>query len=178
MATRSRGRRARARSRAPLRKFVWARSFGFLGSDSGQLGVDLLGNFQQEYGAQLVGATVVRIRGFVIPGQAPGLEGTYGGVYAIMVDSDNTILTDSRNAVEQREHEDWLAYLPYTIQGIDLRPGEVATSNAQGNPWAVDIKSSRKVQELGQSLFLFRETPLSADSPGMEWHLSIGLKLP
>lgn len=176
MATRSR-RRGRSTRRAPLRKFVWARSFGFLGSDTGQFGVDLLGNFQQEYGAQLVGATVVRIRGFISPGQTP-LQGTYGGVYGIIVDTDNTILDDSRNAVEQREHDDWLAYLPYTIQGVENRPGNVATSNANANEWAVDIKSSRKVQELGQSLFLFRETPSLGSAPGMEWHLSIGLKLP
>ena len=55
--------------RTPQRKFVWARTQHIfaVGSDQRNYGVDLLQQFQQEYGAQLLGATVVRIRGFILP---------------------------------------------------------------------------------------------------------------
>ena len=50
-----------------------------------------------------------------------------------------------------------------------------ASWNPYASPWAVDIKSSRKIEELGQTLWLFHNSPPTV---GLSWNLSIGLKLP
>lgn len=171
------------RRRAPLRKFVWARSFGILATGAGTpLGLDLLGNFQSEYGAQLIGSTVVRIRGYIAPtaigGGADSLG--FGGVWGIIIGRDNDDYTDPLMAVEQREHDDWLAYLPWAVQNPNLAQEQLLSSNVDASPFAVDIKSQRKIEELGQTLQLWR-TQLDGgdvDWTGWEWHLSIGLKLP
>lgn len=184
-------RRAGRGRRAPLRKFVWARSFGTLGFSADPattfIGADLLGNFQSEYGAQLLGATVVRVRGFIAPGIATaGADSAgYAATVGMIVDKDRDpatgyILQGNEDlAVEQREHDDWMAYLPFTVQN----PSDVRTDitwNTMASPYAVDIKSSRKIEELGQTLQLWTSTPPAdnPDLPGIGFHLSVGLKLP
>lgn len=182
MATRSR-RRGRGTRRAPLRKFVWARSQGFLPGDAPERGLDLLGQFQQEYGAQLLGATVVRIRGFIVPANFTSpIVGTVRGTFGVIVGKDTDDYSAPTLAVEQREHDDWLAYLPWAmnVPPADQYSPDVTryTSNVQASPFAVDIKSSRKIEELGQTLQLWRSEPTAAGGAGTEWHLSMGLKLP
>lgn len=156
---------------------------GFAAGDDPVRGFDLLAQFQQEYGAQLLGATVVRIRGYIRPGPfVGGPVGTLRGTFGIIVGKDNDDYSDPTMSVEQREHDDWLAYLPW-VAGVpagDVYSPDIrwTTSNVQADPFAVDIKSSRKVEELGQTLQLWRSEPTGSGQAGMEWHLSMGLKLP
>lgn len=179
---RTRGRHRRGGRRAPLRKFIWARSSGFLTRDDA--GADLLAQFQTEYGAQLLGATVVRIRGWVAPGTIPvGADGSqFDGLYGFIVDDDRfsyTFASAPSLAVEQREHDDWLWYSPFVVQNYTTTQRTDLTPNAQANPWAVDVKSSRKIEELGQTLQIWQSTPdANPDFTGLGFHLSIGLKLP
>lgn len=176
-------RRGRSYRRAPLRKFVWARSLGILATGEGTpLGVDLLANFQSEYGAQLLGSTVVRVRGYISP-TATGAgadSGGFGGLFGLIVGRDTDNYNAPEMATEQREHDDWLAYLPWAVQNPTSDGQKVVTTNVQASPFAVDIKSSRKIEELGQTLQMWRNQlgPNDQDFIGWEWHLSIGLKLP
>lgn len=178
----ARGRRRRSYRRAPLRKFVWARSSGFLTRDDA--GADLLGQFQQEYGAQLLGATVVRIRGWVAPNTiSAGADGSqFAGLYGFIVDTDRADYTFTgvpELAAEQREHDDWLWYAPWVVQNYSTTARTDLTANYQANPWAVDVKAARKIEELGQTLQIWQSTPdANPDFNGMGFHLSIGLKLP
>ena len=167
-----------------MRKFVWARSFGVLaGEQNGVFGADLLGQFQQEYGAQLIGSTVVRIRGYVCPTPfADYPVGTVRGSFGVIVGRDTDDYSAPNMAMEQREHDDWLAYLPWRagVPGADTYSPDIhhTTSNANSAVYAVDLKSSRKIEELGQTLQLWRNNPADSGGSSMDWHLSIGLKLP
>lgn len=181
---RTRSRRYRSGRRAPLRKFIWARSTGFL--DRTVLGADLLGQFQQEYGAQLLGATVVRIKGWVVPNSiGGGADGQQmDGLYGMIVDQDRadySLANNAEMAVEQREHDDWLYYSPWVVHNYTSAGFfRDVTPNPMASPWAVDIKSSRKIEELGQTLQIWQSTPtaVTPDYTGTGFHLSIGLKLP
>lgn len=179
MAQRYRSRRRNYR-RAPTRKFVWARHVDQLPAGQGRdVGVDLLEQFQQDYGAQLIGSTVVRIRGYVMPFSGENFSGTATGINGIMVDSDNTDITPdaTQNQPHNRPHEDWLAWMPWAFTHGDVSSPmqSLATANSAASPWAVDVRSSRKIEELGQGLYMFWQL---APTIGLTWNLSIGLKLP
>ncbi len=176
------GSRRRGR-RAPLRKFVWARTTGVLVGPS-ETGADLLDVFQTEYGAQLVGATVMRIRGYIRPNVVATSVVT--GHCGIIVESDNEL--NDQNALQQgpsaRPHDDWLAWLPWLVDnstGVPALSRVAETSwNFNASPWAVDIKSSRKIEELGQGLHLWYDFVAGGGepTPPVDYDLSIGLKLP
>ena len=54
-----------------------------------------------------------------------------------------------------------------------------ASWNSGASVWAVDVKSSRRIEELGQGLHLWYDTVGSPESPvSANYDLSIGLKLP
>lgn len=170
----------RRRTSNSSRKFVWARHAGaFDPTDTpGVHGVDLLSQFQENYGAQLIGATVVRIRGYVVPTSDGSFTGNFQGRWGILVDSDNTDVTLASNDPGGRPFEDWMAYQPFSIAtgGQSTTLQQVATGNVYANEWAVDVRSSRKIEELGEGLYLFWNLPES--TWGLNWELSIGLKLP
>ena len=154
--------------RTPQRKFVWARTQHIfaVGSDQRNYGVDLLQQFQQEYGAQLLGATVVRIRGFILPFMTETFAGTVSGTSGIIVDSNDADFEvggpndGNNNTPLVRDHDDWLAWLPWAFTS-QATTGyiDVATWNQTASPWAVDIKSSRKIEELGETLWMFNNMP-------------------
>ena len=117
MARRSRMNR-RTSKRAPLRKFVWARTVGTL-SGPDTVGVDLLEDFQSEYGAQLLGATVMRIRGYIVPDMGliePGNR--VGGHFGFIVEQDQELADQAiENLPISRPHDDWLGWLPWQLRG-------------------------------------------------------------
>lgn len=174
--------------RAPLRKFVWARTSGGVTTQDDSpnaYGVDLLGPFQEEYGSQLLGATVVRIRGIMFP-RFPGIGEieNVGGAAGVIVENDR-ILTEAPAEREfyspfNRVHDDWLAWMPFFQVGA--AEGTAATSFNGGSEYNVDVKSSRKIEELGQGLHLWVGRDLNmGGNPGQQidlwFSLSIGLKL-
>ena len=61
----ARYRRRAGFSRQVRRKFVWNRAIGAAGI--GTVGVDLLAPFRAQPGATHLGATIMRIRGYVVP---------------------------------------------------------------------------------------------------------------
>lgn len=174
--------RRRGTRRAPLRKFVWARTTGTL-SEPGTRGADLLDVFQTEYGAQLLGATVMRIRGYLIPDLTSALTpGLITGHVGIIVEQDQE-LTDQavENTPSARPHDDWMAWLPFLLdnnQQAGLQAPGNASWNAEAHPWGVDIKSNRKIEELGQGLHIWYDTVSGDATTNVHYDFSVGLKLP
>lgn len=171
-------RRSRGFARQQRRKFVWNRVWGTLSPSSDPatpIGVDLLADFRNTAGASTIGATVMRVRGLISPtgqGTVPNAASTHG----FLIDSVNEDPLERDNMPVNRPEEDWLGWLPWNAS-LGTVPSEPATWNAQGSPWAVDIKAARKLEEVGQTLWMFMDAPTEGQY-FVYYNLSIGLKLP
>lgn len=174
-------RRTNGRRRAPLRKWVWARSRAT--GQEPDVPINLLEQFQTEYGAQLLGATVMRIRGYCEPFFSVAAPGNTiaRGVFGFIVEDDNELLTpEPSDLPAARPHDDWLAWLPWSASGQDPGPAAngLTTWNSQSSMYAVDIKSARKIEELGQGLHLWPQLEAPGATVTFTYDLSVGLKLP
>ena len=169
MATRTRVSRGTRYSRGTgsRRKFVWARRL-IIGATTGANAAsfsDLLTDFQTALGADALGVTVVRIRGAI------SFTGTSLLVVGarIMTQSDFATLVSPAQGPSSDQYADWMMYEPVVHNGV------ATVGSVSGQHF--DVKSSRKLEELGQGLLLAVSNPtLSAASWDMD--LSIGLKLP
>lgn len=171
----ARRRMSRGFARQQRRKFIWDRTQGFAAAPSVS-GVDLLANYRAQPGATHVGATVMRIRGYIYPDPDAGVPTFTRGVVGFRIDSWNEDPTDLTNNPFAQPDEDWMGWLPYFWE----QPGNLptwATWNAQASAYAVDIKANRKLEELNQTLWMFFSSP-AAGVTTYNWDLSIGLKLP
>ena len=113
------------RPRAPMRKWVWARTHGALLPEVAAGGANLLAPFQEEYGAQLLGSTVMRIRGYLQPFYTGGgAEGVGQSAVGIIVEEDDELTEGggTGNQPFERPHDDWLAWLPYAVPLNDPGP--------------------------------------------------------
>lgn len=168
----ARRRTRRVSSRQLRRKFVWHREFGELVvGTTGVGGVDLLATYRSLPGATHVGATVMRIRGFIVPQSAVEAAGTIG----FRIDQQNEDPTETDNVPALQPDLDWMGWLPWMLTSDT--PNVSATWNAQANQWAVDIKSNRMLEELQETLWMFFDRP-TAGTVTYNYNLSIGLKLP
>lgn len=158
-------------NRQVRRKFVWDRVFGAVPTTA--YGVDLLAPFRGQPGATHLGATIMRIRGYIYP---DSVSDTQLGTIGFRIDSWNEDPADVDNSPSLQPDEDWMGWLPF-----NKPPGVPetfpATWNAQASPWAVDIKSNRKLEELNQTLWMFVDQPAGNEN-NYSYNLSIGLKLP
>lgn len=170
--------RSRGYRRQVRRKFVWNRVWGTL-SPTNQAtsitGVDLLQDFRNTPGASTVGSTVMRIRGLLVPtgiDTVPNAASTFG----FLIDSANEDPASGSNMPVNRPEEDWLGWLPWNAN-LGTVPSEPGTWNSAASPWAVDIKAARKLEEVGQTLWMFMDRPTQG-TYNVYYNLSIGLKLP
>ena len=194
MATRRNQRGRRGGRRAPLRKFVWARWSGVLNpagqavdDPNGPSAVNVLSQFENAYGADIIGSTVVRARGAIYPDLEGGaaIQGRLGLVVEAREELYNIDGTPISNP-EVRDsgpmvspHKDWMMFFPY------FWPANVTTpvsSNAMSAVTGFDVRANRKIEELGQTLHMYLdEFHLDALSQrnGPTWVvMSLGLKLP
>jgi len=196
MATRRSSSR-RALSRAPRRKLIWARH-----SDGLVIPVDdpagtqnryILGHFEDIYDADLIGCTIMRIRGVISAGLV-GDSDTQQGYAAIrcgirVTDHADQDQTDYANDAmyESQAYADWMAFEPFMLDALgDIESGEIAEATAGSEIRRVDVRSKRKLQELGETLELVVGRPAtdSADPPfntmavRVRWDLSVLVALP
>lgn len=176
---RNRRRTTPPRYRAPLRQFIWARyATSLIVPAEGGINRDILEDFEAEYGADLVGATVVRIRGIIAlkpPADEGGAHVVIGAgirTYGERNTPSNADNLASEPGPFSGPHADWMMYRPiYMADVIPYIEREVE----------IDVKANRKIEELGQSLMISLE-----QFPGSEAtkaydafvNLSLGLKLP
>lgn len=168
--------RSRGFRRQVRRKFVWHREIGAFTTTSsgpGTWGYDLLAGFRALPGATHLGSTVMRVRGYIVPELVDPLP-SEDLVAGLRVDTWDQSVTTSVVSPYQGVDEDWMAWFPYLSPSG--APDDV-TGNIYASPYAVDVKSSRKLEELNETLWLFGSTP-GGTSATYHFNLSVGLKLP
>lgn len=187
------------RKSGPRRRMFWARETGFASFNANNLaGVsNLLQRFEGEYGADLFGFTVTRIRGhmshFMDSTLTEPVQTTEWITRGIMVESESDIATMDDQAVFQNTpytspHDDWMwarnqvgVTPPSQVgTGLEARQQTFAQQLAE-NRFEFDLKSQRRLDELGQSLYLFAgfgETPSDGSECFFEWDLHILCKRP
>lgn len=138
---------------------------------------DLLTNFAARYGADPLGVTITRIRG--IMGMYVGPPGTaiQLGRVGIRVGAEGEVASTEFNPSTNGEYLDWMSFEPFYVI-----PAGTATDSVEGTnvcARVVDVKSSRKLEELDQSLFLYAGiTGATIQAVTLFYDLSIGLMLP
>lgn len=160
--------RSRGISRSPRRKFVWARTNGSLVVDDTQgIVIDLLADFRALYGSDLIGVTVERIRGTIFWNTE---DVALNGITAV-----SALRTESQLLAEEEEgplaamHDDWMMFDTTILDG----PGDLVKDRRY-----IDVRSSRKMEEVGETLILAAEHDAAATAVGLKYILSIGFKLP
>lgn len=165
---------------APKRRLFWVRkrSFKFPGDGAGNaFRTNLLDQFEEEYGAQLFGFTVTRIRGHlsVWPQSTEdfpvGTPVTYSAGIRVVddaaIEQADTDETHVPLLPMQDHHADWMWLTRETI----MTPPDFVGA---GQPFGVmrheiDVKAQRRIDELGQGLYALSgnsgidEAPLSYD---------------
>lgn len=160
---------------APTRKFVWARtaSRGIIPAGPNVNQLALLGEFETRYGASLIGATVMRVRGEILIGRTTdvALDAiVVGGIRVVTQTTDPADIEGEGPLVDPEA--DWMAVFP-----VILQRALGSTVDSGIHRIAVDVKSARRLEELQQKLYMFWSQD-GTNSVDIIAHLSIGLKLP
>lgn len=146
-----------SRGTSAKRKLVWARTAEEQFSvAAGQFnGLNLLGAFETAYGANLIGCTIMRVR----LRWAPFSAATTGQPVAAMgvrvateADLVSSAPTDPLGPVNDL-HADWMAW---DTSVVSLLYGSGGPGTDQPGPAMsryIDVRSMRKVDELGQALY-------------------------
>jgi len=166
-------------SRGTRRKFIWARHDVANQSTNQIFGSDLLSQFETLYGAQLIGCTVVRIRGTMWATSEGGVGTTNTARIGVRVESgtglDLSVALPVASGPFTDDSADWMLWEPFTNT---IGPSGQYPHTLIGR--TIDVRSSRKIDELGMRLIgVFGPNPAA---PTIEWSygwdLSIGVKLP
>lgn len=164
------------------RRFQWHRSTGeFLGN---YLAVDLFAQSRLAFDDATIGTacTAVAVKGYV-RANAGGTDPSRGRAAIRVCDRNDIDDQDPQHgpsnpsipqvAPNLGAWNDWMGYFPFVVE-----PGTVlsdATWNHAASPWAIDVQSSRRIDELNQTLGLFLDA--EAGTTQWFWDLSIGIKL-
>lgn len=161
-------RRRASTGRRPQRKLVWARKRGAFAFTAGTTlnKVNLLEDFEAAYGANLIGATVTRIRGAAVG----DFDGATNAVLAARIGQESEVDTPPTplSGPINEPFADWMLWEPFLSVA-----GETPGTPAHGR--VIDVKSQRKMEEIDEELSLWGS---SATVGTLIWDLSILLKLP
>lgn len=115
---------------------------------------DLLGAFETAVGAQILGATVVRGRGWY-NWTATGALGTIArtnlGIIVAPESSTAAILDPGATTGTEL---DWMYFQAHTFPGTYLATGAGTASQPRDYEYELDMKARRRMDELNQSLWL------------------------
>jgi len=143
--------------------------------------IDLLAEFETAYGAQLLGATIMRIRGelhFWASGSAAAGD-TVAWAYGIGIFPD----VATNLLASARPHEDWMHYGGHSIVVGDIPTGATDSLDGSGEIRVpVDVKARRKIDEMGEDLVFHIERVAAGSATNLNLsytrHLSILIALP
>ena len=162
--------RRTAARQMPRRRLVWSRS---IKSESGATSgaYDLLEDFRlaTQYGAQPLGTTITRVRGSLVLGP-PSVTTPTGITWGLVVE-DRAALATEVPKPQQERHVDWLAWQPHPHVGAD---GITGTANAR----EIDVRSQRRLDEVGQTLWLAWDQASATVTWTVTFTLSVLLRLP
>lgn len=184
-------RRSVRRRVTPRRKLIWARGSGSLVATSVAGGppfappvqTDLLAPFETAYGAGLIGCTIVRVRGIMAVTDVATSQVVHGR--ATLHVGDQTDLTkplvaaDSAFAVESASLDSFM-FEPFISPVDSAVVTPIVPGPSEVSARMIDVKSSRRLDELNQSLIL----RWSARSPAVQaavpltYDLSVLVALP
>lgn len=165
-------RRMSSSIRSSRRKVVWARSIvNDLTVPTTGVVTNFLASFETDYGANLIGSTVIRIRGLI--GASPNVStGPSQLVLGVRVNSDATVALG--NGPFDQPHLDWMGWEPFIFRFGGITGNEMNRDDAVSRQ--VDIKSQRKLEEINEQLSVWSQGNQQAWT--VSWNLSILLKLP
>jgi hypothetical protein len=128
--------------------------------------VNALADFESTYGANLIGATVARVRGAI--SMVPTVAGASQAIFAarVSLDSDAT----AGNGPYDAQYADWSMYEPFVYNDAGVADAEQATVRV------VDVKSMRKLDEVNEQFTWWIQARGQAYQA--TWNLSVLLLLP
>jgi len=167
MANRS-GRRFAGRT-PQRRKFVWARAEETaIAVGTGGIALNLLAQFEAASGANLIGATVARIRGVIVG--SPQAAGDSELVVAARISAAGATVTGL--GPQDSPYLDWMMWEP--LIAMDSNTIDTTGSSVSVNR-LIDIKAMRRLEEINEQLTLWPQGTAAWD---LSFNLSIGLLLP
>jgi len=190
-------RRQRSSRPRPRRKLVWARNADGIvipvDDPAGTQNRYLLEHFETRYDADLIGCTIMRIRGVMTAALVADSDAQQG--YAAIrcgirvTDHADVDQTDYANSAmyEGQAYADWMAFEPFMLDAIGvIESGDIAEATSASEIRKIDIRSKRKLQELGETLELVAgrpsdsssEPPFNTMAVRLRWDLSILVALP
>lgn len=148
MAVRGRRRIAPAR-----RKMIWARSVPAIQATvAGSLAVDLLAPFRAQ-GGDTLGCTITRVRLDLTWSSAVDAPGLNGFQLGVIKDQLQALQAEVPRPLNE-EHADWMAwqFLPTVNPWTSADVADVL-----GAHYMIDVQSQRRMEELGETLYLIME---------------------
>jgi len=182
--------------RAPRRKLVWVRNAqGVVIGPGGNFSSFPLGQFEGSYGAQLIGCTIMRIRGTMsacIVGNATpaGTEAFAAIRFGIRI-TDHADLALGDYAIGamygNQAQADWFCFESFMLDnGGTTTAGNEVDTTAASEIRRIDVKSRRRLDELDQVVEILAGAPAPGSTQPPEntaqvrlrWDLSYLVALP
>lgn len=171
--------RRRSMASRPRRKRVWARE-----ADTGSIGAggatqfDVLSAFAALHGATTLGATVGRVRlslGWETTSTPGALDSL---VIGMRVGARTSDVTDQQptDFLTGGSHLDWMLWrkLYPTLQSVNAAAAQTGDAS-----WELDIRAMRRMEEVGETLWLVVDTALTPTLAGVaSYGISTLLVLP
>lgn len=134
---------------------------------------DLLDDFNTRYGADLVGFTVVRMRGYM------AVTSTVAACLPLVVGvhraSEGEVASTEFNPATNGEYLDWMLYEPF----VGFPDGGNGAAQTYMCAREIDVKASRRLDELDQTIMLYAGTDsATAGTITLRYHLSLLLMQP
>lgn len=156
----------RSRSRRPQRKLIWARHASLVTlAPGGLLALAPLQELETTYGAQLIGATIMRVRGVISATIAGTSDGDAFSAFRIGMrvtdHADNAPQDYAIGAMYTfQAHADWFLFEPFMLDNSGASvAGEEVDTTAASEIRLVDVKARRKIQELDQTVEMVIGSP-------------------
>jgi len=145
---------------------VWARTpLTSVDASGTSTNSDALVTFTTALGSDLIGTTIVRVRG-VLRAAVPTLSADTLLVVGLRIVDQLSAPTDGPITAP---HDDWFMYWPFTVVNSTAGSGGNATVSQEGR---IDNQSSRKLDEVGQMCQLCIQA-----SAGTTWDVALQLSL-
>ena len=169
----SRRRRSYSRGTGSRRKLVWVRAHDTLSVAAAiapalavPTRVDLLSAFEASLGASPIGATVVRTRGYMQVSDVDPIANANIAFRACAYVGNNNEVQRGPDANDNAfddlsENKDYFLFEPFFLAPTDA--DSVAVNGTDPASRMIDVKSSRKIEELNQTIIL----DVSADSSNL-----------
>lgn len=128
---------------------------------------DALAPFEASLGASTIGVTVVRTRGYIAVGATAAEILQIRATMYVGEDADNTPDSDDNSFSDVAQNRDYFLYEPFVAFPAQETPNTTDVSRRM-----IDVKSSRKIEELNQTLFL--EFSAINNGAGIDQSLVVG----